>query len=656
MRRTVKDLLVQKKIRQNILLVIALFLIALSFRLWDLNATGVTWDERVYFLAGRHYVWHGLHLNFDPEIWAENAEVPPMAKYIYGATNLLFAKGEDYTASRILSAIMAALTCIIVYLVGKEFFKKRVGILAALILAFLPPFVAHGKIAAIESPLALFFTLAVYLFLRGIKTGNQRKYLLSGIVCGVALATKFTSLLLFILAFLIFLLAKKTELLRKKEITVPLAVIFFPVLSFLTLVALWPPLWSGPFSQLMWRVTFYQNYGQWIKEMFLGGITQPPIYYFLLYFLATTPLLILIFLVSFFHKLVKERTFYLLALGLWLGVPFLWSFSGLRADGIRYIYPIYPPLSLVSAIGFFHIAGALPLTRYKRATGGLFSAMVVGYLVLTCLIIHPYYLDYYNEIVGGPKNVYRRRWFEIGWWAEGIHEAMEYVIKKAGPDAWVLYKVRPSQTIQPLYGSLRDFERDCDNFSVKWTGKLKVSFDDNYTFYTISDDGVRLWIDGRLIINNWTVHPATEDRGDDYLVAGDHDIKLEFYEGPGLASIKLCWSSGHFSKAIIPSSHLYHQIEGKSRQGLIGRYYRGTNFQDLKLTRVDPTINFDWGDGSPWRRHPDYVIINTYYEWYASFGFDPKNFREVYVVKAAGAPLARVYQRIKVSPQPPASD
>jgi len=124
----------------------------------------------------------------------------------------------------------------------------------------------------------------------------------------------------------------------------------------------------------------------------------------------------------------------------------------------------------------------------------------------------------------------------------------------------------------------------------------------------------------------------------------------------GFASIKLCWSSGHFSKAVIPSSHLYHQIEGRNRQGLIGQYYRGTDFQDLKLTRVDPTINFDWGDGSLWRQDPDYVIINTYYEWYTSFDFDPKNFREVYVVKAAGAPLARVYQRVKDSPQPPASD
>ena len=649
---------VQKKIRQNILLVVALFLIALSFRLWGLNATGGTWDERTYFSAGRHYVWSLLHRNFDPKIWAENAEVPPVAKYIYGAANLLFVKGQDYTASRVLSAIMAALTCIIVYLVGKEFFEKRVGVLAALILAFLPPFVAHGKIAGIESPLALFFSLTVYLFLRGIKTGNQLKYLLSGIVCGVALATKFTALLLFVLIFFIFLLAKKVELLKKKGVTIPLAVIFFPLIALLTLVAVWPWLWRSPFWQLMNSAMTYRNYGAWIREYFLGRIIRLPAYYYLVYFAATTPALILILLGSFVHKTLKNRTFHLFALASWLLVPFLWSFGGLRADGIRYIYPIYPPLSLISAIGFFQIADALPLRRYKRAAGGLISTMVVGYLVGICLIIHPYYLDYYNEIVGGPKNVYRHRWFEIGWWGEGIKEAVEYVNKNASPGSYVYFKVRPSHEIAPLSPSLKDCGSYVDNFSIRWEGRLKAPFDDNYSFYTISDDGVRLWIDGKLIVNNWTIHAATENRGDVHLLAGDHKIKLEFYEGPGLATIRLLWSSSHFSKSIIPSEYLFYDADGSRSPGLRGQYYDELDFKDLKITRIDSSIDFDWKEQSPFVQETDYVVTNTFLEWYGT-GFsnpDPNEFKEVYVVKAAGAPLARVYQRIKDSPTPRSSD
>ena len=280
-----ENLSVQKKIRQNILLVVGLFLIALFFRLWGLNATGGTFDESTYFFAGRHYIHYLLHLNFDLKVWSEGALVPPVAKYIYGMANY-FVEGRDYTASRVLSAIMAALTCIIVYFIGKEFFKKRVGILAALILAFLPSFVAHGKIAAIESPVALFFTLTVYFFLQGIRTGKQSKYLLSGLFCGVALGTKFTSILLFVLVFLIFLLAKRKELLKRREITIPLALIFFPVIALFTFVALWPWLWSEPYWQLNKILTYYKDYH--IYEYFLGKFIRPPVpppvYYYLFYF------------------------------------------------------------------------------------------------------------------------------------------------------------------------------------------------------------------------------------------------------------------------------------------------------------------------------------------------------------------------------------
>lgn len=149
-----------------------------------------------------------------------------------------------------------------------------------------------------------------------------------------------------------------------------------------------------------------------------------------------------------------------------------------------------------------------------------------------------------------------------------------------------------------------------DTFSISWEGKLKVPFEDKYTFYTISDDGVRLWIDGKLIINNWTDHPPTEDQARVSLSAGNYDIELEFYESWGGAAIKLFWSSTKFPKSIILPDYFYHEANGHKRQGLIGQYYDELNFKDLKITRVDPNIDFDWEEGSPLVQEPVYVIIN----------------------------------------------
>src|SRR5439155_11420383 len=48
-------------------------------------------------------------------------------------------------------------------------------------------------------------------------------------------------------------------------------------------------------------------------------------------------------------------------------------------------------------------------------------------------------------------------------------------------------------------------------YSVRWTGKAKPSYSQTYTFYATADDGVRLCVNHKLLIDDWTSHPARED-------------------------------------------------------------------------------------------------------------------------------------------------
>lgn len=99
-----------------------------------------------------------------------------------------------------------------------------------------------------------------------------------------------------------------------------------------------------------------------------------------------------------------------------------------------------------------------------------------------------------------------------------------------------------------------------ETFSVRWTGQVKPEFDETYTFYTTSDDGVRLWVDGQLLIDNWTDHSATTDTGTISLQGGTrYDIRMEYYENGWDAVAKLEWSSPSQSRQIIPSDRLYSQ-------------------------------------------------------------------------------------------------
>lgn len=100
-----------------------------------------------------------------------------------------------------------------------------------------------------------------------------------------------------------------------------------------------------------------------------------------------------------------------------------------------------------------------------------------------------------------------------------------------------------------------------DDFAVRWTGQVQPKYAETYTFYTRSDDGVRLWVNGQLLIDNWTNHDVTENSGAIALAAGQaYDIKMEYYENAWGAVAQLLWSSSTQAKEIIPASQLSQGI------------------------------------------------------------------------------------------------
>jgi hypothetical protein len=98
-----------------------------------------------------------------------------------------------------------------------------------------------------------------------------------------------------------------------------------------------------------------------------------------------------------------------------------------------------------------------------------------------------------------------------------------------------------------------------DNFSARWTGRVEAPVTGSYRFSTVSDDGIRLWVNGQLAINNWTDHAATTNTSAAIaLTAGvRYTITLEFYERAGSAVAKLQWSYPGQATQVIPQSRLF---------------------------------------------------------------------------------------------------
>lgn len=80
-----------------------------------------------------------------------------------------------------------------------------------------------------------------------------------------------------------------------------------------------------------------------------------------------------------------------------------------------------------------------------------------------------------------------------------------------------------------------------DAFSVRWSGYLYAPVSGDYELAVESDDGAVLWLDDRKIIEDWTSRSATLLKGNAYLEAGCHPLRLDYFENNAAASVRFLW-------------------------------------------------------------------------------------------------------------------
>jgi len=96
-----------------------------------------------------------------------------------------------------------------------------------------------------------------------------------------------------------------------------------------------------------------------------------------------------------------------------------------------------------------------------------------------------------------------------------------------------------------------------DNLSARWTANLEAPFTETYNLITTSDDGVRLWLDGRLLVDNWTDHSATDNSASVDLVAGQvYFLVMEWYDNTSNAVAQLSWESPTLARQTVPQGWL----------------------------------------------------------------------------------------------------
>lgn len=97
-----------------------------------------------------------------------------------------------------------------------------------------------------------------------------------------------------------------------------------------------------------------------------------------------------------------------------------------------------------------------------------------------------------------------------------------------------------------------------DSYGVRFSGLIAIPADGKYTFWTNSDDGSRLYIDDKLVVNNDGIHAPQDKQGEADLRAGDHHFVLTYYDWFGGESLAVSWQGpGITSRQKLPANVLF---------------------------------------------------------------------------------------------------
>src|SRR6266699_5554826 len=254
-----------------------LILVALIPRIILAHQLDLVTDEIIYIMGGKAYFPLLLHLQITASQWAFNYEHPPVVKLLIGLSLFLNAHLgshlSDLFAARIPSLLSGTALIMVIYWLGRAPFGRLVALLAALCLALSPWLVYFSALAYLDMTMTTLITIA-YLVLWPA-TRQPRLYLLSAMLLGLGVASKYTAILAMpgmILFTAYYFVAIRPRL--KVEQRPPLPCKWWLTALFLIPVTFFiadPAIWRQPYSLLRQSVHFEWRHSITGHLTFLAG-------------------------------------------------------------------------------------------------------------------------------------------------------------------------------------------------------------------------------------------------------------------------------------------------------------------------------------------------------------------------------------------------
>jgi hypothetical protein len=144
-----------------------------------------------------------------------------------------------------------------------------------------------------------------------------------------------------------------------------------------------------------------------------------------------------------------------------------------------------------------------------------------------------------------------------------------------------------------------------DDFSVRWQGKLVTVLNEPTSLILTTDDATRMWVDGQLVVNDWTAHGTKTYNYTLPPGAGiAHDIRIDHREYDASSVVRLEWEGQHTPRRPVPTTQLFPADKVLTPQtthgtGISAAYFANETLSGIPVRKRDSEVNFKWGTGSP---------------------------------------------------------
>ena len=366
--------------------------------------------------------------------------------------------------AKLSGVVVISLSIPLIFFLLKEMVSQEISILASILIALDPFYVAHSRLIHVDALMANFMIISLLSLLVFMKNTQKKYFVLSAIAEGLALLTKSPAIFLIpfvIMILFLFLGCFDNDLVKGgSRFFKGCSVLFicYIILVASTFFIFFPAMWVSPFETLNKSIfltiksvsleTFGGiNKSQILGNFFMGRIVADPgwLFYPIAILFRLTPitligsLLCVIFLIlGYVSREVKVYVNILILFILFFIIQM--SLSAKKFD--RYILPVFLVFDILAGIGIIIlkdiVVGKLFIKKRvdifadKNLMSYSFTKIVNLFLMLSIIFmysvslftLHPNYLAYYNQLIGGGKEASKILFVGIG---EGLREAADYL-------------------------------------------------------------------------------------------------------------------------------------------------------------------------------------------------------------------------------------